>query len=203
MKKIFLKLLFALGILEFLVILPLSALELAAIKPKLNVDLTKAVEILATQKSLKQKESELFAIFDEYFDYALMARLALGDAYKGLNDEQKKRFESAFVARLKFSFSEKLGLYTNQSIEITGDESLNPKRYFIHTQIKGENEVYKIIFKFHKKSENEYLLYDIDILGVSIIQTYRAQFEDLKNAGFDEILARINAKNAIDEAGKK
>ena len=115
MKKIFLKLLFALGILEFLVILPLSALELAAIKPKLNVDLRKAVEILATQKSLKQKESELFAIFDEYFDYALMARLALGDAYKGLNDEQKKRFESAFVARLKFSFSEKLGLYTNQS----------------------------------------------------------------------------------------
>ena len=45
MKKIFLKLLFALGILEFLVILPLSALELAAIKPKLNVDLRKAVEI--------------------------------------------------------------------------------------------------------------------------------------------------------------
>ena len=203
MKKIFLKLLFALGILEFLVILPLSALELAAIKPKLNVDLIKAVEILATQKSLKEKESELFAIFDEYFDYALMARLALGDAYKGLNDEQKKRFESAFVARLKFSFSEKLGLYTNQSIEITGDESPNPKRYFIHAQIKGENEVYKIIFKFHKKAENEYLLYDIDILGVSIIQTYRAQFEDLKNAGFDEILARINAKNAIDEAGKK
>ena len=68
MKKIFLKLLFALGILEFLVILPLSALELGAIKPKLNVDLRKAVEILATQKSLKQKESELFAIFDEYFD---------------------------------------------------------------------------------------------------------------------------------------
>ena len=60
-----------------------------------------------------------------------------------------------------------------------------------------------ICLKFHKKSENEYLLYDIDILGVSIIQTYRAQFEDLKNAGFDEILARINAKNAIDEAGKK
>lgn len=203
MKNVFSKLLFALGILEFLVILPLSALELDAIKPKLNIDLTKAVGILATQKSLKQKESELFSIFDVYFDYPLMARLALGEAYKGLNDEQKKSFESAFVARLKFSFSEKLGLYTNQSIEITNDESPNPKRYFIHAQIKGESEVYKLIFKFHKKSENDYLLYDVDILGVSIIQTYRAQFEDLKNAGFDEILARINAKNALDEAGKK
>lgn len=203
MKKIFFKLLFCLGILKFLALSPLSALELSAIKPKLNDDLIKAVDILATQKSLKQKESELFNIFDVYFDYSLMSRLALGDVYKGLNDEQKKRFESAFVERLKFSFSEKLGLYTNQSIEITGDENPNAKRYFIHAQIKGENEVYKIIFKFHKKSENDYLLYDVDILGVSIIQTYRAQFEDLKNADFDEILARINAKNAIDEAGKK
>lgn len=203
MKKIFLRLLFALGILEFLAVLPLGALELSAIKPKLNADLLKAVEILATQKSLKQKENELFSIFDVYFDYSLMARLALGDAYKSLNDEQRKSFETAFVERLKFSFSEKLGLYTNQSIEITNDESPNPKRYFIHAQIKGENEVYKIIFKFHKKSENDYLLYDVDILGVSIIQTYRAQFEDLKNASFDEILARINATNAIDKAGKK
>lgn len=191
MKKLFLLCIFA----SFL-----SALSLAQIKPKLESDLNTALAVLHTKESIEEKSKELFLIFDEYFDYPLMARLALGSLYNSLSAEQKEEFNAVFVKRLKFSFSEKLGLYTNQKISITKDERPNEKRYFIHCEIKNENnETFNIIFKFHQASSDNFLLYDVDILGVSIISTYRAQFEDLKNVDFSVILDRLNNANALDK----
>lgn len=179
------------------------AMPLKEIKPRLNDDLGAAMGVLATNKSVEEKSNSLFAIFDKYFDYELMARLSLGSIYKELSDAQKKEFSAVFTKRLKFSFSEKLSLYTNQKVEIVGDEKPNPKRYFVNSEIKNSNgETFKFVFKFHEKNEGDYFIYDVDILGVSIIQTYRAQFEDLKSANFEEILKRLNAKNALDEKNK-
>ncbi len=43
----------------------------------------------------------------------------------------------------------------------------------------------KYHFKFYNDNNN-WLIYDVDVLGVSIVQTYRSQFRDiLANQGFD------------------
>lgn len=174
------------------------------IKTHLNDDLVAAMEILKEQKSVEEKSQALFAIFDKYFDYELMAKLSLGGLYKGLNENQQQEFIKVFTKRLKFSFSEKLSLYTNQTVSIVGDETPNAKRYFVNSEIKNSSgEVFKFIFKFHQKSANDYYIYDVDILGVSVISTYRAQFEDLKSVDFNEILRRLNAKNALDDKENK
>lgn len=177
------------------------ALELEQIQTRVSKDLDSALSILATKASVEQKSKDLFALFDEYFDYTLMSRLALGKLYKSLNDEQKEEFKAKFEERLKLSFSEKLSLYTDEKITIAGFEQPNDKRYFLHTNITNANkEVYKLSFKFHRAKANDYLVYDVDILGVSLIQTYRAQFEDLgSRADFSTILARLNATNELDK----
>lgn len=181
----------------------LFAMPKEQIKPQLNDDLKSAMSVLKEQKSVEEKSNALFVIFDKYFDYELMAKLSLGGIYKGLNENEQKEFIDIFTKRLKFSFSEKLSLYTNQQVSIVGVEEPNPKRYFVNSEIKNSSgEVFKFVFKFHQKSANDYYIYDVDILGVSVVATYRAQFEDLKNADFNEILNRLNAKNALDEKNK-
>ena len=199
MKKIFV---FALA---FILGMQAYALELEQIKPQVGKDLNAALEILARNLSIEQKSNELFTLFDEYFDYEIMSALALGKIYKNLNNAQKAQFQAKFKERLKFSLSEKLSLYTNEKISITGDEKPNEKRYFLHTQITNPNgEAYKLSFKFHRKSANNYFVYDVDILGVSLIQTYRAQFEDLgARADFNAILSRLNAVNELDKKDSK
>ncbi|ENZ3888216.1 ABC transporter substrate-binding protein, partial [Campylobacter coli] len=48
-----------------------------------------------------------------------------------------------------------------------------------------------IIFKFYNNN-NDWLIYDIDVLGVSIVQTYRSQFGDiLANQDFDTLLQKL------------
>lgn len=50
-----------------------------------------------------------------------------------------------------------------------------------------------IIFKFYNDNNN-WLIYDVDVLGVSIVQTYRSQFGDiLANQGFDALLQKLES----------
>lgn len=79
------------------------------------------------------------------------------------------------------------------------------KSVIFYTQITNQNgEAYKLSFKFHRNGQNDYLVYDVDILGVSLIQTYKAQFEDLGlRADFNTILSRLNAMNELDKKEPK
>lgn len=187
MRKVF--------ILLFLICSISFGIELKNIDETLKSDFKKALNIMADSKiSKEQKPLELFKLFDAYFDYSLMARLSLSKLYKTLNKAEQDEFIKLFVANLKTSFTQKLGYYSDQEIEFVKGELTNKNRYNVHAIIKNKSENYSLIFKFHPANGSDYLIYDIDILGVSIIQSYRSQFSDLsQSAGFNEITKRLQS----------
>ncbi|CZE47727.1 MlaC/ttg2D family ABC transporter substrate-binding protein [Campylobacter geochelonis] len=153
-----------------------------------------AVDILKDKNIDKQaKPSKIFALFDEYLDYSLMSRLSLSNYYKTLSKEQQAQFNKAYENRLKKSFIASLEEYSDQDMKVVGAHMPSPKRFNLDTQIIGSEKNYPINFKFYPKTSDEWLIYDVDVLGVSIIQTYRSQFDDLtkRGVGFDEILQRL------------
>lgn len=187
MRKVF--------ILLFLICSISFGIELKNIDETLKSDFKKALNIMADNKiSKEQKPLELFKLFDAYFDYSLMARLSLSKLYKTLNKAEQDEFIELFVANLKTSFTQKLGYYSDQEIEFVKGELTNKNRYNVHAIIKNKSENYSLIFKFHPANGSDYLIYDVDILGVSIIQSYRSQFSDLsQSAGFNEITKRLQS----------
>ncbi|ARR02769.1 lipid asymmetry ABC transporter MlaABCDEF, periplasmic component MlaC [Campylobacter vicugnae] len=187
MRKVF--------ILLFLICSISFGIELKSIDDTLKSDFKKALNIMADSKiSKEQKPLELFKLFDAYFDYSLMARLSLSKLYKTLNKAEQDEFIKLFVANLKTSFTQKLGYYSDQEIEFVKGELTNKNRYNVHAIIKNKSENYSLIFKFHPANGSNYLIYDVDILGVSIIQSYRSQFSDLsQSAGFNEITKRLQS----------
>ena len=59
--------------------------------------------------------------------------------------------------------------------------------------INGEEK--NIIFKFYNENNN-WLIYDVDILGVSLIQTYRSQFADiLEKQDFNALIEKLKTTN--------
>ena len=53
----------------------------------------------------------------------------------------------------------------------------------------GNNAEYEIIYKYYDAKDKGWLIYDIDIVGVSIIQTYRSQFKGyLEQNSFDSMI---------------
>lgn len=165
----------------------------------MKVKIDKATAVLQNKTlDIKNKEKEIFALFDSMFDYTLMAQLSLGNQWKLLSDEQKVEFTTHFEKRLKTAYIDKLYLYTNEAIIVKELNKLNENRIQIPMHIIGEKETFEVIYKLYKTSQNDWLIYDVDILGISIIQTYRNQFIGvLQKESFEGLIAKLNKVEAV------
>lgn len=157
-----------------------------------NIDL--ATTILRDKKLQKPERSEkLFTIFDSIFDYTLMAQLAIGGKqWAALAPSKQAEFTKLFEQKLKISYMEKLDLYTDEKIVIKNLEKIKDARIHLTTHLMKNSEVYEIIYKFYKDKNNSWMIYDVDVLGVSIIQAYRTQFADiLAKEPFEKLLEKL------------
>ncbi len=171
---------------------------------EIQVIMTKKIDnVLAIleQKNLpiNKKGEQIIKIIDEVFDYELMARIALGkETWDTLNEQKQKEFTKIFETKLKNSYIEKLELYNDQKVKILGLNPYKNARLQLETELLGKEGTYKINYNFYNKSKDgeQWLIYDVDLVGVSIIQTYRQQFAGLlKEKTFDEMLVLLENPN--------
>ena len=195
---------FALLLLTFLCSHPVKAIEEQDISTYMQNNIDLATTILRDKKLQKPERSEkLFAIFDSIFDYTLMAQLAIGGKqWASLAPAKQVEFTKLFEQKLKISYMEKLDLYTDEKIVIKNLEKIKDARIHLTTHLMKNSEVYEIIYKFYKDKNGSWMIYDVDILGVSIIQAYRTQFADiLAKEPFDKLLEKL--KQPDEPAAKK
>ena len=58
-------------------------------------------------------------------------------------------------------------------------KKVKSNRITLETQVIGLDDTYKVIYLFYKKKQNnQWYIYDVNLVGVSIIQTYRKQFSE-------------------------
>lgn len=145
--------------------------------------------------TIPQKGEEIVKIIDEVFDYELMARISLGkETWNSISSEKQKEFTKIFENKLKKSYIEKLELYNDQKVKIIGLKPHNNTRLQLETELVGKEGNYQINYNFYNKAKDQeqWLIYDVDLVGVSIIQTYRQQFAGLlKEKSFDEMLVLL------------
>ncbi|MBX2078212.1 ABC transporter substrate-binding protein [Campylobacter peloridis] len=169
------------------------ALNLQDISKTMQEKIDESLKILDQNKNDKnQAANKIFALFDGIFDYELMAKLSLSTRYEKLNTGEKMQFNKAFEDNLKKSFTNKLSLYDSQKLKVLNLEEKN-KRAFLKTSMLVDGKENYVIFKFYDKN-NDWQIYDVDIFGISIIQTYRSQFKDiLQNADFKTLLDKLSS----------
>ena len=145
----------------------------------------------------ESRDTQVDAIVRPLFDFGLMGRLSLGKTqWKKLSKEERKSFGMLFEERVMRSYMSKLDLYTDEVVII--DDALQVKsRIHLHTHLMRKNEKREILYKFYKSKKKGWLIYDVDILGVSIIQTYRTQFAGiLKEDTFAILLEKLKTSES-------
>jgi phospholipid transport system substrate-binding protein len=171
----------------------LFALQEEQLQSFMNNKINQATQILQDKSlDIQIKEDQIFSMFDSVFDYVLMAKLSLGKQWNALTQEQQTIFSTSFENRLKEAYIDKLHLYNNQKIKIEPFVKSNPSRIELPMYILGEEENFEVIYKFYKNKQNEWFIYDVNILGVSIIQTYRNQFVGvLQKESFESLIDKL------------
>ncbi|EES89633.1 ABC transporter substrate-binding protein [Helicobacter canadensis] len=184
-------------ILSFLFLIISSfALEFNQIDTTMENKINKTLQILQTSnQSIDAIAQEIFNLFDSIFDYKLMAKLSLSTEYKNLTPTQQNEFNKAFEMGLKRSFTDKLHLYKDETIKVLGGEKIKNNRYNLKTSIILDGKINYITFKF-RELKKDWKIYDVDILGISVIQTYRSQFADIiAQQGFETLLKKLKSEN--------
>ena len=157
---------------------------------KSNLD---AVFAVLQKKDLSQqaKNNEVAEIVTSMFDFALMAKLSLGRKYwPDLSQDKKDRFTELFVERLRQFYLNKLTAYTDEKIIYESPVAVK-KKIHIPTHLISKGKKISMLYKLDP-SNNSWKIYDVEIQGVSIIRSYRAQFREILQKGtFDELLQRM------------
>lgn len=176
-----------------------ASLKKDSILPEMKSKVENVLSILKNEPGTQdEKAKKIFFLMDSVFDYELMSRLSIGRQWNNLAQEKRVEFTKLFTEKLKDSYVDKLDLYTDQVVEFLGIEQPKSNRIYLNSQVVGKEEKYDIVYKFYQKGDGDtWLIYDVDLLGVSIIQTYRKQFSGfLKDKTFDELLTFLKDKNS-------
>lgn len=171
------------------------ALEFDKIDTTMEKNINQTIHILQTSnKNIESIAKEIFTMFDSIFDYHLMAQLSLSKKYKTLSPSQQKEFDVAFEKNLKRSFTDKLHLYKDETMKVLGGQKTKANRYNLKTSIILDGKIHYITFKFHEFNQ-DWKIYDVDILGISVIRTYRSQFADIiSQEGFEKLLQKLESE---------
>ena len=152
-----------------------------------------------TSLSKKEKKEGILKTIDGLFDFNLMARLSLGkENWKPLSKSKRKEFSKLFVERLKQSYLDKLDLYTDEEVVVGEAKQTKKNRVEVLTFLVSKDDKKEMTYKLYKSKKKGWLVYDVVVLGVSIVATYRSQFSGiLKKGSMEQLLERMRSTGEL------
>ncbi len=125
------------------------------------------------------------------FDFKRMAKLSLGRKYwPDLSREDQEKFTNLFLERLRQSYLNKLTVYTDERIIYDSPVAVK-KKVHVPTHLISKSKKISMLYKLYL-SNNTWKIYDVEIQGVSIIRSYRAQFNEILQKGtFEDLLRKM------------
>ncbi|MBW8017746.1 MAG: ABC transporter substrate-binding protein [Planctomycetes bacterium] len=133
--------------------------------------------IQAKDVDQKVKEDIIDKMVSPLFDFSLMGKLALGKTnWKKLTSSQRVKYAKLFTKRLKTSYREKIKLFKDEKVFFKPAVHKKKSLHIPMSLISSDKKI-AILYKL-RKVEKRWKIYDVEIQGVSIILTYRSQFND-------------------------
>ncbi len=164
------------------------------------LDVLKAPEFQGDEKK-EIRRQKIRDIVLNGFDFGRMAQSTLGKHWRGRTQEEKQAFTVRFQRLIETAYISKLESYTNEKV-VYLDEQLKRKedREYAKVQtqiINTDGTEIPIAYMMHRQGTDPWLVFDINIEGVSMVNNYRSQFgEFLVQKPFSELLKDIDAKNS-------
>lgn len=158
-----------------------------------------AVVVLLQDKAVDKarRNEQITAIIAPIFDYQTMARLSLGKKYwSKLSQEKRATFSDLFIERLQKSYLDKLDLFSDEKV-LYGEPLAKGKKVHMPTTLVAKDSRIVMLYKFYR-SRKGWKIYDLEIGGVSVIQTYRSQFDGVLREGtIDDLLEKLKTDGAF------
>ena len=145
------------------------------------------------QRAIKLAEEKILP----HVDFEEATRLAVGRSWQQASPEQRKKLTAEFRNMLVRTYSSAIQPYGGQQMKVMpvrmkpGDTEVTVQNQFI----RAGGQPVKLDYSM-RKTDNGWKIYDIVVEGVSLVLTYRSEFDAVvKQEGVDGLIKRLAQKN--------
>jgi phospholipid transport system substrate-binding protein len=187
---------------SFFIAAPVFAQELAP------DDLVRKVtaDVLASIQSDKQLQAgdrrKALALAEQkilpYVDFREAASLAMGRSWSTASPAQQTQVVDAFRAMLVRIYSNAIDVYRGQTMKVLPlRQPPGATEVTVRNQYLSAGRPPVAVEYAMKKTPEGWKIYDITVEGVSLVLTYRAEFENItRTSGVEGLIKRLQEKNA-------
>jgi phospholipid transport system substrate-binding protein len=132
-----------------------------------------------------------------YVNFQRMTASAVGRYWKQATPEQQKRLQEEFKLLLVRTYSGALSqVSSEQTVELRPMRSTpTDNEVVVRTEIKGKGDPIQLDYRLEKAGDS-WKIYDVNVLGVWLVENYRNSFaQEIGANGIDGLIAKMAERN--------
>jgi phospholipid transport system substrate-binding protein len=133
-----------------------------------------------------------------HVNFRRMTSAAVGPKWRQATPAQQERLQTEFKQLLMRTYSGALAQVSDQTVVVkplrmaAGDTDV-----LVRTEVRGKGEPVPLDFRLEKK-DGVWKVYNFNVLGVWLVETYRTQFaEELNKTGIDGLIQTLASRGAM------
>ena len=172
-----------------------------ALIKRLSVDVLDAIK---SDKAIRAGDmAKVIALVDTRImpnvNFQRMTASAVGPAWRKATPEQQKRLQEEFKILLVRTYAGALAQVTDQTISMKPLRAADDdKEVLVRSEVKGNGDTIQLDYRLEKTPGQGagWRIYNLNVLGVWLVETYRSQFAQEINAkGVDGLIATLAERN--------
>ena len=131
-----------------------------------------------------------------HVNFQRMTASAVGRNWRAATPEQQKRLQEEFKILLVRSYAGALTQVKDQTVQMKPLRA-NPgdTEVVVRTEVKGTGEPVQLDYRM-EKSGDTWKIYDVNVLGVWLVEQYRTAFsQEISAGGIDGLIAKLAERN--------
>jgi phospholipid transport system substrate-binding protein len=169
---------------------------------------TEILEIVKGDKTIQAGDtSKVIALVDSkvmpHVNFVRMTSGAVGRAWREATPAQRTRLQDEFKVLLVRTYSGALAQVTkDQNVVVRPLRGKPEAETLVRTEIRGRGEPLQMDYRM-EKTDKGWKIYDLNVLGIWIVQTYQTQFAaEVNKGGVDGLIVALAERNKTAAAKK-
>jgi phospholipid transport system substrate-binding protein len=166
------------------------------------------LDAVKADKSIKQGDvNKVIALVDSkvmpHVNFQRMTASAVGRYWRQATPEQQKRLQEEFKVLLVRTYSGALAQVQDQTVELKPMRAgADDKEVVVKTEIKGRGDPVQLDYRLENVG-GAWKVYDINVLGVWLVENYRNSFsQEIGASGIDGLINKLAERNKAAGAAK-
>ena len=162
---------------------------------------TEVIDSVKSDKAIQAGDvGRIIALVDTkvmpHVNFQRMTASAVGRHWRGATPKQQKRLQDEFKILIVRTYAGALTQVKDQTVQLKPMRSKpEDDDVVVRTEIRGKGEPTQLDYRLEKTS-GAWRIYDVNVLGVWLVENYRNSFaQEIGAGGIDGLIAKLAEKN--------